>query len=76
MSNETFQCAKEAKDALRVQLGPRTWLRGIGIGFDDSNEHFVKVNVYELTDEVRAVVPNEVNGVRVLIDVVGNITAL
>ena len=61
-----------AKTVLRAQIGRPGWLRGVGIGCDKSG-FFIRVNVDEITDDVK--VPNEVSGVRVLVVPVGNIFA-
>ncbi len=70
----TFQQALKAKNALRSQLGRPTWLRGVGVGFDD-NGCLVKVNVDEITPEVLDQLPHEVSGVRVEVEAVGEVVA-
>ncbi len=71
----TFQQALEAKSALRSQLGRPVWLRGVGVGFDDDTGCFVKVNVNEITAELLEHLPDEVSGVRVKVEAVGEIVA-
>jgi len=66
--------AQQAKAVLKERIGRPSWLRGIGIG-GEPGDYCVKVNVSALTDEVRAVVPSAVGGVRVVIDAVGTIRA-
>jgi hypothetical protein len=67
--------AQHAKATLKEKLGHPHWLRGIGIAGESGN-YCVKVNVDVMSDEVRAAVPPAVNGVRVMINAVGNIRAL
>jgi hypothetical protein len=71
----TFQQALQAKNALRSKLGRPAWLRGVGVGFDDDHGCFVKVNVGEITPDVLDVLPDEVLGVKVLVEAVGEIVA-
>ena len=59
-----------AKTMLRSKIGRPVWLRGVGIGCDKSG-FFIRVNVDEITNDVN--VPREINGVRVLVEAVGNI---
>lgn len=66
----TFQRALKAKNALRSKLGRPAWLRGVGVGVDDKHGYFVKVNVGEITADVLDVLPDEVLGVRVQVEVV------
>lgn len=70
----TFEQAATAKLALRSKLGRPDWLRGVGIGLDQ-NGHFIKVNVAEITPDVRERVPREVCGVPVQVEEVGEIVA-
>lgn len=62
---------KNAKEELKSLIGRPPWLRGIGIGQDDAG-YFIKVNV----SESNANLPSEVLGVRVKVDVVGDVMAL
>jgi hypothetical protein len=70
----TFEQAATAKAALRSKLGRPDWLRGVGIGLDE-NGHFIKVNVAQITADVRERVPREVGGVPVQLEEVGEIVA-
>jgi hypothetical protein len=64
--------ARKAKDALRVRLSRPPWLRGVGIGIDPAGSHIVRVMVAEMNDDVRKVLPNEIDGVPVEVDVTGD----
>lgn len=70
----TFEDAARAKSELRLRLGRPRWLRGVGIG-RDAEGHFVKVNVAEMTLEVMALLPHDVSGVRIRVEVVGDVVA-
>jgi hypothetical protein len=67
--------ALAAKVALRVRLDRPSWLRGIGISREGEN-FFIKVNVDRITPEVRAIIPEEIGGVQIRIEPVGEIEAL
>jgi hypothetical protein len=72
--NTTFEKANTAKMALKDMLGRPEWLRGIGIGLDGS-EHFIKVNVAEISREILKGIPQKVCGVRVELEAIGEIVA-
>jgi hypothetical protein len=75
----TLEQALAAKSILKGQLSKPKWLRGIGISRDDSmtpGDYVVKVNVFEMTDEISASIPFEINGVMVLTEEVGDIVPL
>lgn len=77
--NTTFEQAATAKATLRAQLGQPTWLRGVGISANPAGPagtFIVKVNVSDITPEVISQIPNEIDGVRVLLEAVGDIKAL
>ena len=65
---------RRAKAMLKNKLSGAVWLRGIGIGGSPDN-YCVKVNVAAMTDEVRNEIPTTINGVPVIVTVVGNIKA-
>ena len=69
-----FKQALIAKTHLRSSLGRPKWLRGIGVGLDDTG-YFVKINVNTITSEIRNAVPRQVNQVSVKLDAVGEIVA-
>jgi hypothetical protein len=75
-----LECAQHAKIALRAMLNPEgkpggapSWLRGIGIGFDETGRYCVKVNVQAMTNEIWQVIPATLGSVPVVVDVVGDI---
>lgn len=61
---------RAARDVLKVQLGKASWLRGIGIG-----PNSVEVRVQALTPEVRALIPEEVQGIPINVEAVGDLIA-
>lgn len=63
--------AEQAQEKLGRSLDFPTWLRGIGLMHDSAGSYFLKVNVQAMTDEVRAALPAEIEGVPVKVDVVG-----
>jgi len=74
----TYERASTARDALCSSLfegSPPVWSRGFGVGRDQDGSYFVKVNVGSLTDEVRASLPETVDGVPVVIEEVGDVVA-
>lgn len=73
---KTHEQALRAKETLRSAIGRPEWLRGIGVSFAPEGGYCVKVNVQALTDEVRRLVPEEVDGVQVRFEAVGDIKAL
>jgi len=64
---------RAAKVAFLSQLGRPEWLRGVGIGKDGLG-YFIKVNSSEPLPE--GLVKTSFNGVRIIVDVVGDIRAL
>lgn len=76
----TYEQAAAAKAALCSAIAPGgvppAWSRGVGIGRGQDGSHFVKVNVGKLTEEVRAAIPPEVDGVWVVVEEVGTIVPL
>lgn len=66
--------AERAQEKLGRRLNFPDWLRGIGLMHDPSGSYFLKVNVQRLTDEIRAVVPSEVEGVPVEVSIVGRLS--
>jgi hypothetical protein len=68
------EAAIKAKATLRAKLGRPAWLRGIGVGLHDGSP-CIQVNVAELSEEVRAAIPEEVEGVPVRVVAVGDISA-
>jgi len=71
----TRKQAEHAQQILGARLARPQWLRGIGITFDDEGSHLLKVNVQEITDEVRSIIPFIIEGVPVNLCVVGTIVA-
>jgi hypothetical protein len=63
---------ERAKLVLRAKLGRPSWLRGIGLG-GEPGDYCIKVNVAELTNEVRASLPKTVDGVPVQVEAVGTL---
>ena len=57
--------AAQAATELRTQLQGRAWLQLVDIGVGRDASHFVRVHVARLTPEVRATIPESVNGVTV-----------
>ena len=66
--------ARRAKAQLGEQLAGHAWLRGVGLE-GSGDEYRVRVNVKELTPEVRAQIPEAVDGVEVAVAAVGDIAA-
>ena len=69
-----YDKAAKAKETLRSAMGRPRWLRGVGLG-QDRHGYFVRVNVDAITPELREDIPREVDGVRVWLEAVGDITA-
>ena len=69
----TLEEATAAKATLRSNLGRPEWLRGVGIGKDDTG-YCIKVNVASITADVEASIPREIDGVPVHVEVVGDIS--
>lgn len=71
--------ARAARDELCSALCPGgvppPWLRGVGVTREGAI-HMVKVNVRELTDDVRSLIPPDVGGVPVVVEAVGDLVAL
>lgn len=57
--------AARAATELREQLSGSSWLQLVDIGVTRQASHFVRVHVARITPEVRAAVPQSVNGVSV-----------
>jgi len=72
----SLEAVQSAKASLRRDLGQPAWLRGIGIGFSDDGSYCLKVNVAEMTPEVRAALPTRVVDVRISVEAVGDIQTL
>ncbi len=72
--------AIKAKDKLKNILHGKSWVRGIGMTLDGDiaigGEWAIKVNVNKLTDEVGEDIPDIVDGVKVVVEEVGEIRAL
>lgn len=73
MNEATLEQAREAKAALRVLLSGLPELRGIGVAFLE-NGYGVKILVERLPASI--VIPEQVNGVPVVIDIVDELTLL
>lgn len=71
----TEEQAKQAKYALRESLGRPKWLRGVGIS-QTKTGFFVAVRVVALTPEVSRCIPSKINGVKVSVESVGDLTPL
>lgn len=69
----TLDETRAARGVLKDRLGRPSWLRGVGVG-QDSGRYVILVNVAKLTAEVRAAVPDSVQGVPVVVRTVGDIT--
>lgn len=67
--------AHDAKMVLRKRLGRPEWLRGVGVSHDDKG-YFIKVNVAEITNDVKAAIPDQVDDVRIQLEVMGEILPL
>ena len=67
------QDAERAKISLKNKLGKPIWLRGIGIGGKPGN-YCIKVNIASTTKEA-CHIPGIINGVPVIVEIVGNIIA-
>jgi len=64
---------RAVKVAFMTDLGRPEWLRGVGIG-KDAQGYYIKVNAS--TPLTNGTVKTTFNGVRVIVDVVGDIRAL
>ena len=67
--------AKAAQKKLRDQLNRPSWGRGIGISEDPPGSCILVVLVNEMTDEIQRVVPSNVDGVPVRLEVIGDVWA-
>lgn len=66
--------ARRAKSQLGAQLAGYTWLRGVGL--EGSGDDFrLRVNVAALTPDVRAQIPQAVDGVEVAVQAIGDVLA-
>ncbi len=72
MTGAALEQAELASEKLRRQLGESPALRGIGIAILDDG-YGVKVNL--LHESARDLVPDDVDGVPVIVDIVGVISA-
>ena len=57
--------AAHAATTLRAHLGDPAWLQLIDISASRDASHFVRVHVAQLTPEVRAAIPERIEGVDV-----------
>jgi len=73
MHGSTLEQARTAKASLRAQLAGLPGLRGIGVAFLEKG-YGVKVLLERLPDGI--VIPEEVDGVPVVIDLVDELTLL
>lgn len=71
----TVERARLAKDNIRKLLNRPVWLCGIGIS-KNNNDFCVQVQVSKITDEIRKMIPSEMDGVLVIIEQVGSISAV
>ena len=71
---KTQEEAWAAKTAFRNLFGGSPWLRGVGVGYEEALGYTVRVNVYSEADKRN--VPAEINGVAIVVCVVGKIRAL
>jgi hypothetical protein len=72
----TMEDALQAKEKTKEILKGLPGINGIGLTWDDQGEPCVRVNVdYEISDESRKKIPAAVEGVPVLTEEVGKITA-
>jgi len=69
----TIDEVRTAKVALISTMGDPDWLRGVGIG-RDLQGYYIRVNVAS-AEGVSAAVPSTWGGVRVHVEVIGDITA-
>lgn len=67
----SLEQAQKAKNALKVTLARPAWLKGIGIGQDDSGNHVIEVRIKSDLPEVREAIPAEVGGVSVKVTAIG-----
>lgn len=65
-----------AKSELLVLLANKSWLRGVGLSTSSRGKTVLKVNVEELTPQVRAEIPRTVKGVAVRVAEIRAIKAL
>jgi hypothetical protein len=65
-----------AQDKLGAKIASESWLRGIAIVADQHGSHFLRVNVEAVSDAVTSAVPAEVDGVPVVVEVVGKLRPL
>lgn len=64
---DSLDQARKAKEALRSLLNRPPWLRGVGLSQNPTGVPVVKVLVASLTDEVKAAIPSEIEGVSVVV---------
>lgn len=74
MKRATRQEARAAKIVLRALLSGLPELRGLGVAFLDGGGHAVKVLLQRRPAGIE--IPDDVDGVPVLVDVVGELTPL
>ena len=66
--------ALKAKEKTKKLLSEIPWVNGIGITWDSKGRPIVKVNLNHQADEVvREKIPKRVDGVEVVVDLVGDI---
>jgi hypothetical protein len=65
-----------AQEALGTRIAREPWLSGIAVVADEHGSHYLRVNVQSMTNEVRAAVPTEIDGVPVSVEVIGTLRPL
>jgi hypothetical protein len=66
--------ALKAKEKAKELLSENPWVNGVGITWDSKGHPIVKVNVNHQADEdVLEKIPNRVDGVEVVVDMVGDV---
>ena len=74
LQRERMKRALKAKDKAKELLREVPGISGIGVSWDAEGHPILKVNVHQQADEeVRKRIPQEVEGVRVKVEMVGDV---
>lgn len=69
----SLEQAHQAKQELKHRLTRPPWLRGIGIGQDETGGHVIEVRVEADTPAIREAIPDNINGVPIRVTAVGGV---